>query len=172
MAYVDTNVILAKYFPEDKQHAQASNYIEMTDKRKIISPISVVELSAVLSRLENELLSPRELLQESPKRRIRALTEFIIRDCGLLLLSIPSQVKIRLAGTVLSVPIEYQGCIRLASTLKMKTLDLLHLAYADNLRKWGHDLELFVTGDKNLLSNSEKIERELGIKVMEPSKIP
>lgn len=55
MAYVDTNVILTKYFPDDKQHIEAASFLEL-NKKEIISPVSVVELAAVAN---NSLCSSR-----------------------------------------------------------------------------------------------------------------
>lgn len=170
MAYVDTNVILANYFPEDKLHSRASAFFELSRKRKIVSPVSTVELFAVVSRLETEIQAPKEILEEPPRRRVRALVEFLIRDCKLFLASVPAQAKIKIAGTVLSVPVEYESCIRLAHALKLKTLDLIHLAYADNLRKWGHDVGVFVTFDGDILRSSANIQQQLGIEVKEPSR--
>jgi predicted nucleic acid-binding protein len=147
MAYIDTSVILAKYFPQDKFHAEATGFLEASRKRKIISPVSAVELAAVVSRLEKELQAPQEILAEPPRRRNRALVEFFIKDCNLQVANVNAYAKIKLAGTTLPVPLEYQSCIRWAHALKLKTLDLIHLVYADNLRKWGYDLDTFVTGD-------------------------
>jgi predicted nucleic acid-binding protein len=169
MAYVDTNVILAKYFPEDKLHSRAAAFLELGRKRKIASPVSVVELAAVVSRLQRDIRAPKEVLQEPPRRRIRATVEFMIRDCNLTITSVPARAKIKIAGTILSVPLEYDSSIRLAHALELKTLDLIHLAYADNLRKWGHEVESFVTGDSDILNNSEKIQEQLGIEVKEPA---
>ena len=170
MAYVDTNVILANYFPEDRVHSRASAFFELSRKRKIVSPVSVVELFAVVSRLKTELRAPKEILEELPRRRVRALVEFLIKDCKLFLASVPAQAKIKFAGTVLSVPVEYESCIRLAHGLKLKTLDLIHLAYADNLRKWGHGVDVFVTFDGDILRSSTNIQERFGIEVREPSR--
>jgi predicted nucleic acid-binding protein len=167
MAYVDTNVILAKYIPTDKLSSRATAFLESID-RKIASPVSLIELAAVISRIDSNMEAPPELLQEPPRRRVRTLVEFMIRDSGFFLASVPAQSRIKVAGVVLSVPIEYHNCIRLAHALKLKTLDLVHLAYADGLRKWGHDIDAFVTFDVDILEKSDAIYDELGIEIKEP----
>jgi predicted nucleic acid-binding protein len=167
MAYVDANVIIAKYVPADKLSSRSTAYLAGRD-RKVASPVSVIELAAVVSRIDSNMEAPRELLQEPPKRRVRALVEFMIRDSGVFLASVPAQIRIKVAGVVLSVPIEYQNCIRLAHALKLKTLNLVHLAYADGLRKWGHDIDTFVTFDADILERSDAIYDELGIEIKEP----
>ena len=168
MAYVDTNVILARYFPGDKLHDRATRFLERDRERKIISPISLAELAAVLSRLDVGLRAADELLQAPPKRRIRALVEFMVKDSNLLVASVPVQAKFKVAGTILLAPIEYHSCIRLAHLLRLKTLDLLHLAYADNLRKSGHDLNAFATFDTEILAKAELVQQEMEIEIKEP----
>jgi predicted nucleic acid-binding protein len=168
MSYVDTNVILAKYTPKDKLSNRATAFLEEGRSRKIISPVSVVELAAIISRLETDIQAPEELLREPPRRRIRAFVDFMVKDCGLFVASVPTQVRIKIAGSVLSVPIEYQSCLLWAYALKLKTLDLAHLAYADVLRKWGHDIDTFVTFDGDILEKSSQIKTELDIEVKEP----
>ena len=169
MAYVDTNVILAKYFPDDTLHGKAERFLDHDGGRKVVSPVSVVELTAVVSRLDADIRAPKELLQESPRKRVRAIVEFLIRDCNITVATVPARARIKFAGTILSVPLEYQRSIRLVDALKLRTLDLIHLAYADNLRKWGHEINTFVTGDRDVLSKTEQIREQIGVEVKEPA---
>jgi len=171
MAYVDTNVVLAKYFPEDMIHRRALRFLEQSAMRKIISPISLVELAAVLSRIDPALSAPEELLRETPRRRVRALLEFLIKDTNLHVASVPAKAKLRVGGTSFAAPIEYYTCIRLAHALKLKTLDLLHVAYADNLRKCGYDIKTFVTFDQDIIGKAHEIQQETEIEVKEPNDI-
>lgn len=168
MAYVDSNVILAKYFPEDRVHRRAVRFLEQSVMRKIISPISLVELTAILSRIDQGLRAPEELLNETRKRRVRALLEFLIKDSNLHVATVPAKAKLRVGGTLLAVPIEYYRCIRLAHALNLKTLDLLHVAYADDLRKWGYEIKSFVTFDEDIIGKAHEIKRETEIEVKEP----
>lgn len=171
MAYVDTNVVLAKYFPEDSAHRRAVRFLEQSAVRKMISPISLIELAAVLSRIDPALRAPEELLQETPRRRVRALLEFLIKDTHLHVTTVPAKAKLRVGGTSFTAPIEYHTCIRLAHALKLKTLDLLHVAYADNLRRCGYEIETFVTFDQDILGKANEIQQETEIEVKEPNDI-
>jgi len=168
MAYIDTNVIIARYAPKDPLNKDAQAFISSTKTRKLISPISVVELMAVLSRLETELDVPTELESEPWGRRIRAVAEFFIRDCRLSIVSFPINAKTKIAGTAVTIPLEYQSSIRQAHALKLKTLDLLHLKCAEKIKKLGIELNLFVTGDEDVLSRAEVIKSNLGITVTPP----
>ncbi len=108
-------------------------------------------------------------MDERPKRRIRALVEFMIRDSDLVLAGLSIQTKVKLGKTVATIPIEYHSSLRLAHALKLKTLDLLHLSYADLLKRSGYELEDFVTYDQDVLAKSKEIKEETGIQVKEPS---
>jgi predicted nucleic acid-binding protein len=46
---VDTNVVLARFAPKDPVHAAARKFFSSPGER-IISPVSIVEMNAVLSR--------------------------------------------------------------------------------------------------------------------------
>jgi predicted nucleic acid-binding protein len=85
--------------------------------------------------------------------------------------SVPSRAKLRAGGIPFSAPIEYLTCIRLAHALKLKTLDLLHIAYASNLRKWGYDIKTFVTLDQDIIGRAQEIQQETEIEVEEPTPI-
>lgn len=65
MAHVDTSVIIAKCVPEDKLHSKA--FLELDRKRKIASPVSVVELAVVISRLERDLHVARDPIGAAEK---------------------------------------------------------------------------------------------------------
>jgi len=170
MAYVDTNVVIAKYAPRDPLNKDARAFFSYSKTWKVISPISIVELIAVLSRLETELEVPAELESEPWSRRIRAVAEFFIRDCRLLIVSSPITARTKIAGTAFIIPLEYQSSIRQAHALKLKTLELIHLKCAENVKKSGAELNYFVTGDIDVLSHAEVIKDNLGITVTPPNK--
>ena len=82
---------------------------------------------------------------------------------------VAANVRVPIAGTVVPFPLEYQNALRMAYAMKVKTLDLMHLVYADSLRRLGYDLEVFVTSDPDIHRSSKNIEKHLGIEVLEPS---
>ncbi len=168
MSYVDTNVILAKYFPGDRVQAQASLFLENRE-RKLVSPVTVLELASVISRLDNALTAPKEFFDVTPKRRIKALVEYMIRDNNLMPATLTVKTKVKLGKTLVMIPIEYHSGLRLAHALKLKTLDLLHISYADLLKRSGYELEHFVTYDQDILAKSREIKEETAIEVTEPS---
>ena len=63
---------------------------------------------------------------------------------------------------------EYARSLRLASSLKLKTLDLMPLAYAENFRSSGEELDSFITTDAGILRKADDIRKLLKIKAKRP----
>jgi hypothetical protein len=60
---------------------------------------------------------------------------------------------------------KFSEAINLASELKLKTLDLPHIAYANQLMKKGL-IKFFVTFDSEILNNKEIILKNIGIEII------
>ena len=52
--------------------------------------------------------------------------------------------------------------------MKLRTLDLLHLSNAWNLRLNGYNVDEFATFDSEILMKADRIEELTGIRVIEP----
>lgn len=50
-AYVDTSVIVARYKPDDPLHEASENLFKLSEAVLYISPLTIVELYSVLSRV-------------------------------------------------------------------------------------------------------------------------
>ena len=168
-AYVDTGVIIAKYLPGDPYHDRSISFLASATRRKIVSPLTLVELMAVTSRHIETLQVPEKVLQEPPRKRTRGIVEFFLRDSNLTPVAIQMHARIKAAGSIMTIPLEYVRTIRLAHSLKLRTLDLMHLAYAENIRSSGEELDTFVTNDRDILKKSDEIEKLLEIRPEEPS---
>ena len=66
------------------------------------------------------------------------------------------------------LPSEYKRAFLLAPELKLRTLDLLHISYAWNLKMNGKNIEKFATFDEEILRKSDKIKELTDIRVIEP----
>jgi predicted nucleic acid-binding protein len=168
-AYVDTNVIVSKYLPQDPFHDRSKSFLDSGKGRKIVSPLTVVELMAVTSRQAETLQAPEEILKEEPRRRIRGIVEFFLRDSNLTPISVEANTRMKVAGSIVTVPLEYVSSLKLAHSLRLRTLDLMHLAYADNIRSSGEELDSFVTTDRGILKVSDTIEKILKMRTEEPA---
>jgi predicted nucleic acid-binding protein len=171
LAYVDTSVLVAAYTPEDQLHDASRSFLKKARTSKIISPLSFEELSAVLSRTEQNLELPASLLSEPLARRIRAVVEYIIRDSDLTLASGFGASRVNVGGRRVSIPVEYWQAARLAPVLRMRALDLLHLACARLIDRLQVTVKVFVTGDKGILSKSAEIEQSVQVQVKHPEEM-
>ncbi|MEM2641479.1 MAG: PIN domain-containing protein [Thermoproteota archaeon] len=159
--YVDTSLIIARYKPSDILY-EDSNAFFKSNFDFIISPITLVELHCVLSRVRSELNVPMDA-----EPLIDTLVAFIIKDCKLL--SKGYYVK-KSFSQECRMSLEYYVATRFAEQLGLRTLDMLHLSYAWILKK-SFGVELFVTGDEEILEKAEDIKKSLGIKVSHPKQL-
>lgn len=162
--YVDTSLIIARYKPSDSLFKDSDAFFK-SNLDFIISPITIVELYCVLSRVRNELNVP---MQAEPL--IDTLVAFIIKDCKLRLLSKGYYVKKSFGLQECRIGLEYYVATRFAEQLGLRTLDMLHLSYAWMLKK-SLGVDLFVTGDEEILEKSEDIRKSLEIKVYHPKQL-
>ena len=168
MAYVDTNVIVAAYSPRDPLHQAAKSFLSRQQPRKVVSALSFAELSAVLARVRPELQLPEPVQKEPLKRRVRAAVEYIFRDSGLTLASQVGTSVIHVGGSTVHIAMEYSKAASEAYRLRLKTLDLLHLAHASLISQLEFELDLFVTADRDILDAASQIEDSLGLRTANP----
>ena len=90
---MDTNVVLARFAPRDPVHAAARKFFSSPGER-IISPVSIVEMNAVLSRESIGLEVPAFLSGETGSRTVRAVSEYFIRFLGLRIESLTLTVRL------------------------------------------------------------------------------
>ena len=168
MAYVDTNVLVAAYAPRDPLHRASRAFLDANTTPRIISPLTFEELSSVIARTEEGLELPAVFAKEPLHRRVRAIVEYVIRDSRLTLASGLGSSRFRVEGRSVSGPLEYWEASRLAPQLRLKALDLLHLAYARLIGKLELNVKSFVTGDQGILSRATEVQKALQIDVKHP----
>ena len=125
-------------------------------------------MSAVLSREDVGLEIPGFIAEESGARRVRALTEYFVRFLGLRLESLSLTSRLRVAGSTVTLPVEYSEGLKRAAELRLKTLDVLHLAYAGLLNSLRVRIGNFVTADSDILARSRIIAEQFGFNALHP----
>jgi len=161
--YVDTNIIIAKYKPDDPLYKSVNKFFGM-GYDYVISPITLIELYSVLARIRPFLRLEKGL----ENANLDTIIAFIIHDLKLKLVARSFMTRLQVFGTKIRIPLEYHLVIKLAEKLKLKTLDILHIAYAYLLRDV---LNYFTTGDSDILGAKEIIEQQIGVKVRAPSEL-
>jgi predicted nucleic acid-binding protein len=156
VAYLDTNVLLSHYFAEDPNHPYATQLVETLRTRREemrISLLTLVELYAYISRRIGALKPPPHYARLSQKEKVAAVATHVLKRAG--------------AQPVDNVPADLlQKAMRLAHILRLKTLDLLHIAYALHLAERGL-IHIFATLDREIAERRDVIEK-LGLKLLTP----
>ncbi|MGQ4892176.1 MAG: PIN domain-containing protein [Candidatus Njordarchaeia archaeon] len=162
--YADTNLIIARYKPKDHLYDIANKIFNLDQYKIVISPISLVELFSVLSRVKNHIKIPPSIRGFD----LSTLIKFIVDDCNIALISETYIIETNVLAAEIKLPLEYYIAFSLAERIKLRTLDLLHIAYTYILK---NKIDAFVTGDKEILQKKEQILNELQIKVLSPEEI-
>ena len=166
MFYLDTDVILAYNYKTEVQHWRAVNLIEKIEGSKFYaSPFTILELSCAVSRDIGKYKLPfssfRELKEET---KVKMVIEHAIRSLNLTVCSDDTANK-EIEWLGVKVFSKYFDAIRLAPKVKLRTGDILHVAYACQLKKEGK-IEYIVSLDDDFQKKEELIEDETGIKLL------
>ena len=172
-AYIDTSAILATYIPNDPHSASCRKFFEETEIEKLASSLSMLELSCIFSRLleANEVEVPPQieaLLKElSNEENVQALVEYAITNCKLRIVDVdPIPMTVSLIGSPIKISHIYLKALELASKLRLKTLNTLHLAHILCLKDEGMQIEYLVTDDKEILARGDRISGMLKSRVL------
>ena len=151
------------YKPKDPLYSIANKFFR-SEYDFVISPITLVELYSVLSRIK-PFLKLREELKDA---NMDTIVAFILYDLHLEIVAKSFMPRLQILSRKFRVPLEYRLAIRLSEEFQLKTLDLLHIAYAYMLRK---TIDYFVTGDEDILNVRDHIKQYLGLEIKEPSEL-
>jgi predicted nucleic acid-binding protein len=167
MAYVDTSIVIAYYFREDPNHGRAAKVIDMLKKENremIISTLALIELYSTLSRKSKEYALPPAISAiDDEKLKVHTIVNHIIKDIGLRIIDDEPRVEQVNKTKLFHV---YQRAVKYAVDLKLKTLDLLHIAYAILLANKGL-VHMFTTLDNEIIAKGYSLEK-LGLKLLHP----
>ena len=170
LLYLDTNVILARYAPEEPQHLQAKKLLSKLEKGKlsaVTSVLTLVEVVCVTSRAY-ERFSDRELALG----REDVAGNFLRRIASSKLRFIPTggEVSVNAAGRRIELPALFALALEIGSKTGVKTLDTLHLASSIIAsRIYGQKIDCFVTLDEDILKRREEISSLLESRVVSPA---
>jgi predicted nucleic acid-binding protein len=157
VTYIDTSVIIAAIDKGDERNRDAEKFL-IHEKEKVISPLVLAEIFSVVSRNTEKLNLSVSVRKEDVPAVIVRLS---MKKYGLRLICNYDK-EFTIFGDVSA---EYKLAFILAPRLKLRTLDLLHISYAWNLKMSGHCVEKFATLDGSILEKSEEIEEITGIKL-------
>ena len=160
MIYVDTSVIVAALDPTDPRREEARKLLGLRVE-KAVSELVIAELTSVLARQHKLLANIRDRLGVSERIALIAIILYIVKRFDLRYTSVEGSLRTPLGRFY--KPLAY--AIELAESLRLRTLDLLHLAYIKAMKERGIWIHTLLTADTNFKDNEEDIKRVLGITV-------
>ncbi|MEX2689286.1 MAG: type II toxin-antitoxin system VapC family toxin [Candidatus Njordarchaeum guaymaensis] len=184
MFYIDTNVLLSYVFISDRKHNIAKEILEKKIKNRPIhlSSLTIVEMKASLIRMIQggyDLIDPLKILLQkfTKKDKVRILVAIILGFLkGKFNVSIASDDMFadslyRLVNQNLPLSAEnkiiylFARALTLSSIVSLKTLDLLHLIYAEELKR-RKVISSIVTFDKDFINGADTIRKNLKINII------
>jgi predicted nucleic acid-binding protein len=160
LAYVDTSVIVAALDPSDPRRERARKALELRED-KVVSELVIAELASVLARQHKVLANIKDRLGVSEHIAFIAAILYILKRFNLRYVNVRGYLRAPLGQ--LYKPLAY--AIELAERLRLRTLDLLHLAYIKAIRERGIQLSTLLTADMDFKDEEKEINRVLGIAV-------
>ena len=161
MAYTDTSVIVAALDPSDPRCEKARSLLEGSGYR-VVSELTLVELASLISR-RGELLSRlASAIGAEEEPTLSAALLYLLKRFNLKYRPVEhrsSATALGRAGVVAATTLSF------ASYLKLKSLNLLHAAYARLLVEQGEPISVIETADREFWGRREEIREALGLRV-------
>lgn len=173
LLYLDTNIILARYAPDEPQHDEAKdllNKVEGGDLSAVTSTLTLVEVVCATSRAYERFADKvgslgREEVAGAFLRRV-----VNIRNLGFI--SMGGEVSVNVMKRRVKLPALFAMALEMGSKTGVKTLDTLHLASASIAsRIYGHKIDCFVTLDEDILKRREDISGLIESRVLTPAEM-
>jgi len=161
VAYTDTSVIVAALDPSDPRCKRARSLLEGSGYR-VVSELTLVELASLISR-RGELLSRlASAIGAEEELTLSAALLYLLKRFNLKY----RPIEHRSGATVFGrAGVVATTALSLASSLKLKSLDLLHAAYAKLLREQGEPISVIETADREFWEKREEVREALGLRV-------
>ena len=159
MSYIDTSIIVAALDPIDYRSRGALKILE-EEKHKIISELTLLELASVLSRRRELVSDLADKLGLDIEITISAILLYLMKRFNLRHRGFESLMKIMPLGKVYN---PLATAIELSPKLRLKTLDLLHIAYVKLLKDEGEPIHKLITADTDFEEAREYLEETAGV---------
>jgi len=160
MRYVDTSVIVAALDPLDPRRESARKFLEEVGD-KVLSELVLAELVSSLVRRHLEL-NLAKLASGRKELDVVAILLYLMKRFKLRYARVDGHAIVPPLGE-LHAPIA--TAIRLSSDFRLKTLDMLHIAYVKLLVDRGVIIDEIITIDEELKASKEALEKRLGVTV-------
>ena len=171
--YLDTNIILTRYAPDEPQHEATEKIIVEVDAGKlaaVTSVLTLVEIASVTSRAHEKTAEASAAM-----KREEIVTAFIRRVAdiqNLTFIPIGGEISIRIAEQHVKLSALLAVALEIAPRTGLKTLDNLHLASAIVAsRTYGQKIDYFATLDEEIRKRSEVVRSLINAPVLTPAEL-
>lgn len=172
ISYMDSNVFLARFKPDDPYHASCETIVAELARgglRACTSSLTILEIASVTSRtIEARSGSLRELGMQDRGRVISALVKRLMR-LNLVFVDPSGDIRLPLKGKTVGMPALLHGALNLTYAIGLRSLDCMHVASlicASNLLD--EEVRFFVTGDADFLEKKKRLGEMTGSSFVDP----
>ncbi len=171
LLYLDTNIILARYAPDEPQHNKAKTLLQKIDTGEftaVTSVLTLVEVVCTTSRAYEKFNAKKVNLGR--EQVAGAFLKRILNINKLTFIPMGGEVSVNVTKRQVEIPALFALALEIGSKTGVKTLDTLHLASASIASKiYGHKIDCFVTLDEDILKRSREISALIESKVVSPA---
>jgi len=173
LVYLDTNIILARYAPDEPQHREAKNLLVKIEEGKlaaVTSILTLIEVVSTTSRAYERFKGKAEFMKREEVAGAFLRRVISIRNLGLI--PTGGEISIEVEEQRVKLPALFAVALEIGSKTGVKTLDNIHLASASIAsRIYGQKIAYFLTLDEDILKHREEIKDLIEIKVATPVEI-
>lgn len=161
MNYVDTSLVIAAMDTSTGPRSREATTLLASTREKVVSEVFLVELAASISR-KPELISAVSVEGTQPSTVLLAYVVYLMSKYEVKLLP-PSAEQV--ATPFGKVNVESGSCLALASDVRLRSLDLLHVAHLISLKTRGFNIESLLTSDSDF-SKAQRFLEEHEVKLI------
>jgi predicted nucleic acid-binding protein len=171
LLYLDTNILLARYAPDEPQHNETKNLlnrIERGELSAVTSVLTLVEVVCATSRAYEKFDDEEESLGRGEVAGAFLRRVANIRNLGFIPMG--GEVSVAAMDRRVKLPAVFALALEIGAKTGVKTLDTLHLASASIAsRIYGQKIGCFVTLDEDILKRREDISGLIESRVVSPA---
>ena len=170
--YLDTNVILARWAPQEAHHGDAKRILQAVEEGKaeaVTSTLTLLEVVSTTSRAFDRLKDAGHMRREEISG---AYLRRVMNTRNLGLIPFGGDITLTVDDRGVKVPALLAVALEVAAKTGVRTLDSIHVASVSAAsRIAGRRVDYLVTLDEDLLRRRTEIEALTGAKVAAPGEI-
>ena len=162
--YIDTNILLSQYDSSDTFNQINKKLLMQTDIIFVTGIITLLEFKSVIGRMWREKKvhvneKMMNILKElSEFQQIEALIKYCFKTFNVKLIPTSGIAKLDFNNEIYEIDKNYFISLRLTPKIALRTLDILQIASAINIKFFSdYNVEFFITNDEKILKYSSDI---------------